>query len=216
MSLWKSRWSWVRLVNSAAAKRAPPTRPSARACEETSIAQAGVEHRPQVALQIQSFRRRALNRAFASADDRRDGPQETRLGPAGLEQRPDQVRRRGLAVGPRHAEQLEPRGGSAVELVGDRTHRTADGRHDELRRVEVELALDDQRRRPGGERLRRVACAVHVEAADAEEERSGLHLPAVVGEGAHFGVGRQPAGGRGCEIAQPHRVPSVSRIRRKV
>ena len=36
--LWKSRWSWVRLVNPATAKRAPSTRPSASAWLDTSIA----------------------------------------------------------------------------------------------------------------------------------------------------------------------------------
>ena len=37
---WKSRWSWVRLVNTRQAKRMPDARPSSSACEETSIAQA--------------------------------------------------------------------------------------------------------------------------------------------------------------------------------
>ncbi len=40
MSAWKSRWSWVRLVNAATAKRIPSLRLSASACEEISIAQA--------------------------------------------------------------------------------------------------------------------------------------------------------------------------------
>ena len=40
MSAWKSRWSWVRLVNSATSKWIASARRSASACEETSIAQA--------------------------------------------------------------------------------------------------------------------------------------------------------------------------------
>ena len=40
MSAWKSRWSWVRLVNAPTAKRIPSTRLRLSACEETSIAQA--------------------------------------------------------------------------------------------------------------------------------------------------------------------------------
>ena len=40
MSAWKSRWSWVRLVNRASSKRTASTRCRASACEETSIAQA--------------------------------------------------------------------------------------------------------------------------------------------------------------------------------
>ena len=40
MSAWKSRWSWVRLVNSATSKWIASARCSASACEETSIAQA--------------------------------------------------------------------------------------------------------------------------------------------------------------------------------
>ena len=40
MSAWKSRWSWVRLVNSATSKWIASARCSDIACEETSIAQA--------------------------------------------------------------------------------------------------------------------------------------------------------------------------------
>ena len=40
MSGWKSRWSWLRFVNAATAKRTPSTRRSSSACEETSIAHA--------------------------------------------------------------------------------------------------------------------------------------------------------------------------------
>ena len=40
MSGWKSRWSWLRFVNAAAAKWMPSTRRSSSACEETSIAHA--------------------------------------------------------------------------------------------------------------------------------------------------------------------------------
>ncbi len=40
MSGWKSRWSWVRFVKPAAAKRTPVTRSSSSACDETSIAHA--------------------------------------------------------------------------------------------------------------------------------------------------------------------------------
>ena len=40
MSGWKSRWSWLRLVNIAAAQWIPSARRSSSACEEISIAQA--------------------------------------------------------------------------------------------------------------------------------------------------------------------------------
>ena len=40
MSVWKSRWSWVRLVNSATSNWTASARCSASACEETSIEQA--------------------------------------------------------------------------------------------------------------------------------------------------------------------------------
>ncbi len=40
MSAWKSRWSWVRLVNSATSKWIASARRNDNACEETSIAQA--------------------------------------------------------------------------------------------------------------------------------------------------------------------------------
>ena len=37
MSLWKSRWSWERLVNAPTANRVPATRPNASAWLDTSI-----------------------------------------------------------------------------------------------------------------------------------------------------------------------------------
>jgi len=40
MVWWKSRWSTLRLVKTAAAKRVPRRRPAASPCEETSIATA--------------------------------------------------------------------------------------------------------------------------------------------------------------------------------
>ena len=40
MSAWKSRWSRVRLVKTAVAKRVPSTRFSASACDDTSITHA--------------------------------------------------------------------------------------------------------------------------------------------------------------------------------
>ena len=58
MSAWKSRWSWVRLVNSATSKWIASARCRASACEETSIAQARSP--------LSSMRRKVACRSIAS------------------------------------------------------------------------------------------------------------------------------------------------------
>ncbi len=105
MSAWKSRWSWVRFVKSASSKWIASARCSASACEETSITQA--------LSPASSIRRNVACRSIASGVVRSTssstppttclhGPQQPALNPGGLEDLPQQERRRRLPVGPRH------------------------------------------------------------------------------------------------------------------
>ena len=82
MSAWKSRWSWVRLVNAATAKRIPSARRRPSACEETSIAQArspASSHAPEGRLEVDRLGRRALDLLLDPADDPLHGPEQAGL-----------------------------------------------------------------------------------------------------------------------------------------
>ena len=83
MSAWKSRWSWVRLVNSATSKWIASARCSDIACEETSIAQARSPPssiRAEGRLQVDRLRRRPLDLLLDPADHLLDGPQQPASG----------------------------------------------------------------------------------------------------------------------------------------
>ncbi len=132
MSAWKSRWSWVRLVNAATAKRIPSTRLRVSACEETSIAQA---RSPASAI-----RRNVAWRSIASGVVRSTGsstPPTTRFTvpsrpvwiAGALEDLADQERGRRLAVRPGDPDHAQLRGRVAVEAhrrVGHRRPRVRD------------------------------------------------------------------------------------------
>ena len=126
MSAWKSRWSWVRLVNSATSKWIASARCSASACEETSIAQARsppVEHPPEGRLQVDRLRRRPLDLLLDPADDLLHRAQQPARDPGRLEDLADQERRRRLAVGPGHPDDPQLRRRVAPEARRQRRHR---------------------------------------------------------------------------------------------
>ena len=158
MSAWKSRWSCVRLVKSAAAKCVPSTRWSASACEETSIAQA--RSPPSSIARKAAWRSIAsgvvwITGALAPADHRLDGPEQPAALAGGLEQRREQEDRRRLAVGAGDPDDAERRARVAVEADRERRHRRAHGGDHELGYAEAERALDDERDGAGGDRLGR-------------------------------------------------------------
>jgi hypothetical protein len=143
---------------------------------------ATVEHLGERRLQIDRLGRRALGRALVPADPRGDRAEQPGLQPSGLEQRADDEARRGLAVGPGDADDRQPVGRVAVEARGGRRHRRADGGDAHLGHAEAERALDDERGGAPGDGVEREVVAVAREARNAEEERSGLDPPVVVGQ----------------------------------
>ena len=84
----------------------------------------------------------------------------------------EQERRRRLAVRARHARDLEGAGRLAEERIRRDGHRGARVLHEQLRHVELERTLDDERRGPGGHRLGRELVPVRARAGHAEEERA--------------------------------------------
>ena len=126
MSAWKSRWSWVRLVNSATSKWIASARCSASACEETSIAQA--RSPPS------SIRRKVACRSIASGVVRSTSsstppttcftvPSSPQRSPGRLEDLADQEGGRRLAVGPGDPDDPQLGGRIAAEARRDRRHR---------------------------------------------------------------------------------------------
>ena len=107
-SAWKSRWSWLRLVNTATSYVVPSTRPIASAWLDTSIATArtpSLAHHGEQGLQVRRLRGGPDARQHLVADPGLDGPHQPG-GVAGRTQgRVEQVHRRGLAVGAGHADQ---------------------------------------------------------------------------------------------------------------
>ena len=192
MSGWKSRWSWLRLVNAATAKRTPSTRCSSSACEETSIAHAAspaASIAANVRLQVDRLRRRADRGPLVTADDRAHAPEQAAADARGLEQLAQQERRGRLPARARDADDLERRRRVAVEARGGGGHRGADVVDEHLGHAEAERPVDDER---GGAALHGVGgevVPVAGEAGDAEEQRPGLHRPVVEGQGGDVHVG---------------------------
>ncbi len=151
MSAWKSRWSWVRLVKRAASKWIASARCSVSACEETSIAQA--RSPPS------SMRRKVACSSIASgvvridllldpADHLLDRPQQPAPDPGRLEDLAHEEGGRRLAVGPGDPDHPQLGRRVAPEARRQRRHRRPRvGDHD-LRHLQLQLALDHQRRRP--------------------------------------------------------------------
>ena len=145
---------------------------------------AAVEHLAERALEVDRLGRGADGRPLVARDHRGHGPEQAGLAPGRLQQRADEERRRGLAVGPRDTNYGQPGGGVPVEARGGDRHRGADVLDLHLRHAEVERPGDDERRRAAFDRVGREIVAVAREPGDAEEQGPGLHGTVVVGQAA--------------------------------
>jgi len=76
------------------------------------------------------------------------------------------------------------------EGIGGESHGRAGILHNELRDRLVELALDDEGRGAGGDRLWGKVVTVRLQSGDADEERPWSHAPSVVGQVGDVGRGR--------------------------
>ena len=143
---------------------------------------ARVQHFAVRALEVDGLGRRADDRAPLAADPHLDRAEQAWTAAGGSEDRVEQERRRRLPVRPRHARDLELARRPAEEDVRRQRHRDARVRDDELRHVQVERALDDERHGAGGDRSGGEIVAVGPLARDADEERSRRDRPRVVGK----------------------------------
>jgi hypothetical protein len=141
-----------------------------------------VEHGAKIVLELDRLRRRTHHLVLDAADHALDGAQQPAPTSLGLEQRPNQKRRRRLAVRARDADDGQLGGRIAVEASRGLRHRRAYiGDHD-LGDVDLYTALHDQRHRAGRDGLGGEIMAVTGEAGDAEEQGSRGHAAMIVGE----------------------------------
>ena len=110
----------------------------------------------------------------------RQGPDDARGPAGGLEDRCQQVHRRGLAVGAGDADDHEVTGGLPGQRGGRRSHRGAHRRDLHLGDAEVERPLAEQRHRPGGDGVRSEVVAVEGRTRDTAEEGSGVDPAGIV------------------------------------
>ena len=172
-------------MKTSASKRTRSRRRSAEPCErrlDGRAAVAGVEHLAEQPLEVDRLGRRERRGRRSPPTSPLDRPEEAGLATRGIEDRVQQERGRRLPVRARDARDLELLRRLAEEDVGRDRHRLAHGRHDELRHVELERSLDDERGGAALDRLPGEVVPVDPLAADAEEERAGGDAPRVVGE----------------------------------
>ena len=163
MSPWKSRWSWLRLVNTST-READAVEPvedgRVRRGLHRARAVAGVEHLAEHPLQVDRLGRRPHDTAALAADPRLDRPEQARAPPRGRENREQEEARRRLSARAGDADDLELAGRLAEEDVRRRSHRRTRVADDDLRHGHVERALHDERDRPALDRLGREVVAV--------------------------------------------------------
>ncbi len=170
---------------------------------------AALEHRAEVALQVDRLGGRARDRPLASADDRLDGAQQRALLAARLQQLAQQVCGRRLAVRASDARDAQLRRGVAVEARPQRRHRRARRVDAHLRHAQRQRPLDDERRRAVGDGLRRVVVPVAAKAAHAEEQLAAGHGAAVVGQTGDLRMRARAEITGGCcqaggQLVEPH------------
>ena len=143
-----------------------------------------VEHLAERALEVDRLRSRAHGRPLLARDHGGHGAEQAGLAPGRLQQRADEERRGGLAVGPRDSHYGQAARGVPVEAGGGDRHRRADVLDLHLGHAEAERARDDERGGSALDRVGREVVPVAGEAGDAEEQGPGLHGTVVVGEAA--------------------------------
>ena len=216
MSAWKSRWSWVRLVNSASSKWIASARCSdqrVRGDLHRAGAVAALEHPPEGRLQVDRLGRRPLDLLLDPADHLLDRAQQPALDAGRLEDLAEQEGGRRLAVGAGDPDDPQLRGRVALEARRQRRHRRPrvgdhDLRHRRARARARRPAPPPRPRPPAAAN----SCPSAFSPAHAEEQRPRPDLAAVVGEGGD--LDRRVADGpprlerRRASCVQPHRRDS--------
>ncbi len=148
---------------------------------------ARVEHLAERVLQVDGLRGRPHDLMLCSTDHGLDRAQETGLPPVGLEQRADQERGRGLAVGSRHADGLQTV--CRIILEGSRrgSHRRPHRGNADLCHAAIQIPLHHQCHCAARNRLGREVVPIPREAGYAEEQGAGRDLGRGVREVGYLG-----------------------------
>src|SRR5204863_1653713 len=149
---------------------------------ERTASVAGVEHLAEGALQIDRLGCRPDRWTSLAADAAFDRAEQPRTPPGRGQDRMEKEGGRRLPVRPRDAGNLELPRRFAEEDDGRLGHRPPGVRDDDLRDVELERPLDDERGRPPLHSVTRERVTVVALAGHAEEERPGPDGARVVGE----------------------------------
>src|SRR5581483_2487678 len=147
---------------------------------------AGIEHLTEGPLQVDRLGGRPDDAATLAADARLDRPEQARPPAGGGEDGEEEERRGRLAARAGDADDLELARRLAEEDVRRRRHRGAGVADDDLRHVELERPLDDERDGAVLDRLLREVVPVRPLPGDAEEDVSPRDGPRVVGEIDHL------------------------------
>ena len=143
---------------------------------------AGSDHLAEQALQVDRLGRVEGRRADLVSDAALDTAEQPRVSSCRLEDRPEQKRGRRLSARAGDTDDLELAGRIAEELDGGPRHRLAHARDDELKRVDLEPALDDERGGSCRKRCPGEVVPVRLRTRNAEEERARHDLVGVVCE----------------------------------
>ena len=157
---------------------------------------AGVGHPPQHGLEVDALGSRPHDRLHAPADALLDGAEQPGLTAGRLEDGVEQEGRRRLAVRPGDADDVERGGRVAVERVGGGGHRPPRRLDQDLRHVDREVALDDERRSAPADRLAGEVVAVGGVARDADVQGSGHDSVGPIGHRRDLPVSPPPDGTR--------------------
>ena len=193
MSAWKSRWSWVRLVKTAADQWMASARCRASAWLETSMTTASSPAASMSAkVRCRSMASGVVRATACCSPPTIGGHRAEQAGraPARLQQRAHEEGRRRLAVGAGDPDRGQPRGGVAGQRGGGGRHRGAHVVDEDLGHAALQRALDDERHRAARDRVVGEVVAVAREARHAEEQRARRHEAVVVGERRDLDRGR--------------------------
>ncbi len=189
MSPWKSRWSWLKFVNTSTAKRTRSSRCSSDACDDASIAH---ERSPASSIS-RNVRCRSIASGVVRSTPRRSPPTRASTVPSRPGRRPAAARiayrRNDVVVFPLVPVTAAtwsssvgcPKNSSAATAIAARASATCSCGTSSCQRP-----LDDERDRAVRHRLGREVVAVGMGARDAEEERARRRVPRVVDEVAHL------------------------------
>ncbi len=168
-----------------------------------------LEHAPEELLQLGRVRRGVERRDRDAADQGLDRADQARPVAGGLEDRPQQEGRGGLAVGAGHPDHPQPLGGPPGQRGRRERHAEAGVGHQRLRHGQVERALHQQRRRAASHRVGGEVVAVAQAAGETAEQRPGAGLVGAVhhlADARRGGAGREdaPSGDAPGELLEGH------------